>query len=113
MAKGVEIRVVCWRDAKGGKPVREWIEALDTQSTKQIHKLLQMLRKEQQNLGMPYVRHLGDGLFELRDPRQGGPGYRLYYCWSGTTIVVLLVGGDKSSQENDIVTARERMQGGE
>lgn len=69
-----------------------------------------MLRLESKNLGMPYVRHLGDGLFELRDQRQSGPGYRLYFHWQGEVIVILLIGGDKSSQANDIENARNRME---
>ena len=35
-----------------------------------------------------------------------GPGYRLYYTLSGGKMMVLLVGGDKSSQSRDIVAAR-------
>ena len=36
-----------------------------------------------------------------------GPGYRVYYTDSGKEIVVLLCGGDKNSQQNDIETARK------
>lgn len=36
-----------------------------------------------------------------------GPGYRIYYKQTGKTIVVLLCGGDKSSQEKDIKRAKE------
>lgn len=102
--------VRCWVDRrKQRKPVQEWIARADDQTLNQIDKLLHMLREERHALGMPYSRHLGDGLYELRDQRQRGPGYRLYYCWQGDTIVILLVGGDKSSQQVDIATARERM----
>ncbi|MBM4253559.1 MAG: hypothetical protein FJ146_16445 [Deltaproteobacteria bacterium] len=58
---------------------------------------------------MPYCRHLGDGLCELRDPRQSGRGYQLYFCWQGDVVVILLVGGDKDSQGSDIELARRRM----
>jgi putative addiction module killer protein len=105
------LNVRCWVDQrKQRKPVQEWIASVDDQTLNQIDKLLNMLREERRGLGMPYSRHLGDGLFELRDQRQSGPGYRLYYCWQGDEIVILLVGGDKSSQTGDIETARERMQ---
>jgi putative addiction module killer protein len=103
----------CWRSAKPGskaKPVKAWLDELDAQSYKQIDKLIALLRQEKKNLGPPYSKHLGGGLYELRDQRQGGPGYRLYYCWEGEKIVILLVGGDKSSQALDIDTARNRME---
>ncbi|CAG0911476.1 unnamed protein product, partial [Cyprideis torosa] len=45
-------------------------------------------------------RSLGDGLHELRIHL--GPGYRVYYLVDNQTIIVLLCGGDKSSQRRDI-----------
>ena len=36
-----------------------------------------------------------------------GPGYRVYYKQTGKTIVIILCGGDKSSQNNDIKRAKE------
>jgi putative addiction module killer protein len=39
-----------------------------------------------------------------------GPGYRLYYVSRGTTVVILLCGGDKRSQDRDIAQAVELAQ---
>ena len=50
-------------------------------------------------------RSVGDGVKELRIAF--GPGYRVYFGEDGETIVVLLCGGDKSSQEADIRRAKE------
>ena len=47
---------------------------------------------------------VGDGISELRI--HYGPGYRVYFQRRGDTIVILLCGGDKSSQANDIKTAK-------
>lgn len=47
---------------------------------------------------------LGGGLYELRE--HYGAGYRLYYTQRGGEIIILLIGGDKSSQARDIEKAR-------
>lgn len=48
-------------------------------------------------------RALTDGVFELKI--DFGPGYRVYYTERAGVVVVLLSGGDKSSQQKDIKTA--------
>ena len=48
-------------------------------------------------------RALTDGVFELKI--DFGPGYRVYYTERTGVVVVLLAGGDKSSQQKDIKTA--------
>ena|ERR1700761_979185 len=50
------------------------------------------------------VRPVGEGISELRI--QYGPGYRVYYQNRGSAIVVLLCGGDKSTQAKDIESAK-------
>lgn len=51
------------------------------------------------------VRPVGGGLSELRI--DCGPGYRVYFMRRGETLVVLLCGGDKRTQDKDIAAARE------
>lgn len=46
---------------------------------------------------------VGEGVFEFR--LMFGAGHRIYYALQGTTLIVLLVGGDKSTQEKDIALA--------
>ena len=48
---------------------------------------------------------IGHGLSELRI--NYGPGYRLYVVQAGETLVVLLCGGDKGSQDRDISRAKD------
>ena len=45
-------------------------------------------------------KHVGENVYELRF--HFGPGYRVYYIMRGATAVLLLAGGDKSTQSKDI-----------
>ena len=58
------------------------------------------------SLGNPgQSRSLKDGINELKIDY--GPGYRVYYTFKGKTLILLLCGGDKSSQSKDIRLATE------
>jgi putative addiction module killer protein len=50
-------------------------------------------------------RNLPGGISELKIDL--GPGYRVYYTWRGGELIILLAGGDKSTQQRDIAAALE------
>ena len=81
---------------------RRWLSGLrDDQAVVRIAARLR--RVSQGNLGD--VRPVGNGVSEMRI--QYGPGYRLYFVRRGSDVVVLLCGGDKSSQRRDIERAKQ------
>ena len=78
-----------------------WLMALrDRQAAARIQ-----VRIDRLALGNPGdVKSVGHGLSELRVDH--GPGYRVYFAQRGATLLILLCGGDKSSQDRDIAKAR-------
>ncbi|MFB2839666.1 type II toxin-antitoxin system RelE/ParE family toxin [Floridanema evergladense] len=85
----------------GRIPFEEWFNSLRNQKA-QIKIDTRLRRVTQGNLGD--YRSVGEGVFELRIDY--GPGYRIYFGQLGSTIVLLLCGGDKNTQEQDISIAK-------
>jgi putative addiction module killer protein len=78
-----------------------WLRSLrDRQARSRINSRL--LRLSLGNMGD--VRPVGNGVSELRI--HYGPGYRVYFVQRGAVLVVLLCGGDKSTQDADIEDAK-------
>ncbi|MDJ0733588.1 MAG: type II toxin-antitoxin system RelE/ParE family toxin [Nostocaceae cyanobacterium] len=86
----------------GREPFAQWLNSLrDMRAIDKIEKRLK--RIELGNLGD--YKSVGEGVCELRI--KYGPGYRVYFGQIGSTIVLLLCGGDKSTQDEDILKAKE------
>jgi putative addiction module killer protein len=94
----IEIRTTDWFD--------KWLRKLrDSQARARI-----LVRIRRLSFGNPGdVKPVGEGVSEMRINH--GPGYRVYYVQRGTELVILLVGGDKASQERDIAKAIELARG--
>lgn len=80
-----------------------WLSGIKDGMTKR--RLATRLRKASLgNLGD--IRPVGAGVFEMRE--HFGPGWRLYYLQRGQVLIVMLGGGDKSTQSADIAAAIAR-----
>ncbi len=84
------------------KTFDDWLKSLKDRRAKSNIEL-RMYRATNGNLGDH--RSVGEGISEMRI--HVGAGYRLYYTQRGGQIIFLLVGGDKSSQQSDIATAKK------
>lgn len=78
-----------------------WLDGLrDMRARAQIQTRIRRL-----SLGNPGdVKSIGEGLSEMRIDY--GPGYRVYFMQRGAVLVIVLCGGDKTTQGQDIKTAK-------
>ena len=94
-------RVEYYLAADESCPFQEWLCGLrDRIAESRIRARLARVRCG--NFGVN--KSLGDGVHELKIDH--GPGYRLYYALAGKMVVLLLIGGDKSTQSRDIGIAK-------
>lgn len=93
--------LIIYADEYGNEPYVDWIDKLrDKMARKRIQSRLRRLEAGLYGDCEP----VGGGVFELR--LFFGPGYRVYFGKDGDNIVVLLCGGDKSTQQQDIEAAK-------
>jgi putative addiction module killer protein len=88
-------------DEKGRRPFATWIAGLDASAAAKI--TIALTRMEQGNLSN--VKSVGAGVHECKI--DFGPGYRVYFGRDGETLVILLGGGTKARQSQDIRAAQE------
>ena len=93
--------IIVYRTAAGKEPFTDWLNNLRDPATRR-RILKRLLRLEQGHYGD--FRSVGGGVNELRF--FFGAGYRVYFAEDGDTLVILLCGGDKSSQRRDIQRAK-------
>jgi putative addiction module killer protein len=96
-----------WIDSSGKNPVDEWLTNLEPKHSAAVSKELNFLKLAGNTLPMPHSKALGKGLFELRERCYH---YRIYYGFNGKQIIIILMAGNKKSQEKDIKIARKRLQ---
>jgi len=96
-----ERQVRIYRTRDGRVPYLQWFTGLrDARAQQKIDARIGRIRLG--NLGQ--TRGVGAGVGELKVDY--GPGYRVYFGQDGATVVILLCGGDKSTQRADIEQAK-------
>ena len=83
----------------------DWLSGLKDGLTRR--RLGRRLEKAERGL-LGDVSPVGEGVFEMRE--DFGPGWRMYYVQRGDVLIVMLGGGDKSTQGRDIKTAKSLAQ---
>lgn len=97
----IKKQIEIYQTREGKAPYEEWLNSLrDRQGIAKIKIRIDRLRLG--NLGK--CASVGGGIFELKI--DFGPGYRVYFGQQGNAIIILLCGGDKSTQKKDIKIAQ-------
>lgn len=97
-----EQKVIIYKSKDGKCPLIEWSDSIKDKRAMQSV-LARVARIRSGNFGDS--KSVGSGIIELRIPY--GPGYRVYFGRDDACLVVLLCGGDKSSQNKDIENAKK------
>ena len=102
------LRVVFYRSSSGREPVRDWLRSLDDASKKTIGEDIKTVQFGWP-LGMPLVRSLGDGLWEVRCRLQDGIA-RVLFMTSAETMVLLhaFIKKSQKTPTKDLNLARRR-----
>ena len=87
--------------ADGSSPYAKWFNALNAPAAAKV--AIALTRMAQGNLSN--AKSVGGGIQEYRI--DFGPGYRIYFGRDGDRLVILLGGGTKKRQQNDIARAQE------
>lgn len=81
----------------------DWLNGLRDNKTRL--RLARRLEKASRGL-LGDVKPVGEGVYEMRE--HFGPGWRMYYIQRGDTLIVMLGGGDKSTQQKNTDLAQQR-----
>lgn len=89
-------------DSHGQRPFARWFNRLDPAAARRVRVALARIAAG----NLSHLKGVGGGVLERRV--HYGPGYRIYLGLDGEESVILLAGGTKSRQQQDIKRARER-----
>ena len=92
-----------YEDSDGRRAFALWFNALDAVASAKVRRSVARLEAGLK----PDVKSVGKGVHEARI--DFGPGYRVYFAFAGKELILLLGGGQKHGQTDDIAAAQEMM----
>lgn len=101
MLKPGNYELIAFHDRSGASPYMEWLASLDWKTRERVLSRVGRLKWGQ----FGDFKALDGGLYELR--LFFGPGFRVYFAEHRGRMILLLTGGDKSTQRKDIKMARD------
>jgi putative addiction module killer protein len=99
----ITIDIQIYITTAGQSPFLKWLSGLDVHERAIVRTRIDRVRLG--NFGDAKQIKDGQGIWELRIDH--GPGYRLYYRKLGNSVILLLLGGSKGSQQRNITTAKK------
>jgi putative addiction module killer protein len=97
------IKIIIYATPTGREPFSDWEDGLDKKMRAIVKNRLD--RVTLGNFGDAKMIKGGGGIWELVIDH--GPGYRIYFGKQGSAVVLLLTGGEKKSQDRDIIKAKQ------
>ncbi len=97
------LKIIIYATKIGNEPYSIWENTLDTKTKAVVINRLDRIKLG--NFGDAKRIKNGNGVWELRV--DFGPGYRIYFGKKDTTLIILLIGGQKKSQNRDITKAKQ------
>lgn len=94
-------QILVYADEKGNEPYTDWVNGLKDKKGKE--RIITRLQRLENGL-YGDCESVGEGVLELR--MFFGPGYRVYFGEDEENIVILLCGGDKNTQKQDVKAAK-------
>lgn len=98
----IEVRE--YLDAEGRSPFGRWFKSLNVQAASKVATALERIADG----NLSSVKSVGAGVLEYKI--DFGPGYRIYFGREGDRLVILLIGGSKARQQQDIANAKAHWQ---
>jgi len=86
--------------AQNVSPFRKWVRSLNIAAAAKVTRAIERIVDG----NLSNVKSVGEGVLEFRI--HAGPGYRVYFGRDGDRLVILLAGGTKQRQQNDIAAAK-------